>query len=57
LSIRDEAWTPTGPQKIVQAGAATSNKHHLLEIIERYNVTPAEIETLLSEIGYPKKSP
>ncbi len=56
LNIRDEAWTPTGPEKIGPTDSAISNMQHLLDILERYHITPAEIEALLAEIGYATKS-
>ena len=47
LKIRDEAWTPTGPQKIDQAGSEASKERQLGDLLERYNVTSEELETIL----------
>ena len=47
LKIRDEAWTPTGPQKIDQAGPDASPERRLGDLLERYNVTSEELETIL----------
>jgi amidase/nitrilase len=56
LNIRDETWTPSGPEKIRHEDSAISNRQHLLDILERYHITPSEIETMLAEIHYPTKS-
>jgi nitrilase len=47
LNIRDEAWTPTGPTKIEDTCIGSMRREQLVEIMERYQVTPAEIEAML----------
>lgn len=47
LNIRDEAWTPTGPVKLREAAPATDRG--LQALLERYDVDPAELETILEE--------
>lgn len=46
LSIRDEAWTQTGPEKLEDAA---THKKQLLDLLERYQVSPAELESMLRE--------
>jgi len=47
LNIRDEAWLPTGPQKLGNIGLDARSTRHLLDLLERYNVTPTELEAIL----------
>ena len=45
LNIRDEAWSPTGPQK----PGAERDARHIRQIMERYNLTPDELEEILKK--------
>jgi nitrilase len=47
LNIRDEAWTPTGPRKLLERPLKSARDEWVLEILERYDVTPAELEAML----------
>lgn len=47
LNIRDEAWSPTGPQKLGNADLDAERARQLLDLLERYNLTPAELEKIL----------
>ena len=47
LNIRDEAWTPTGPQKLGNTGLDVENTRQLTELLERYDLTPDELEEIL----------
>jgi nitrilase len=47
LNIREEAWTPTGARKLHDRPARSNREDRLLEILERYQVTPGELEAIL----------
>jgi len=47
LNVRDEAWSPTGPQKLGDTGLDAKRAQQLLDLLERYNLTPTELETIL----------
>ena len=47
LNIRDEAWSPTGPQKLANSGLHVKHARQCLDLLERYNLTPTELETIL----------
>jgi amidase/nitrilase len=47
LNIRDEAWTPTGPRKLGNTGLDTGRAQQVLDLLERYNLTPAEFEEIV----------
>ena len=47
LSIREEAWTPTGPKKPQDKRGMSSRDERFLEILERYQVTSVELEAML----------
>lgn len=47
LNIRDEAWSPTGPQKLGNTGLAAKRARQLQDLLERYDLTPAELEAIL----------
>lgn len=47
LNVRDEAWTPTGPQKLQDAGLDTQRTQKLLNLLKHYNLSPVELEALL----------
>ena len=45
LNIRDEAWSPTGPQKLTRN--AVDNCQELQDLLQRYHLTPTELEEIL----------
>jgi amidase/nitrilase len=45
LNIRDEAWSPTGPQKLTSPAA--DNCPELQDLLQRYRLTPDELEEIL----------
>lgn len=47
INIRDEAWTPTGPQKLKNTEIDIRNTRQLAELLKRYNLTPVELEEIL----------
>lgn len=47
LNIRDEAWSLIGPQKLGDTGLDAERTRQLLDLLERYNLTPTELETIL----------
>jgi amidase/nitrilase len=47
LNIRDEAWLPTGPQRLGDTGLEVKRARELLELLKRYNLTLAELEEIL----------
>ena len=47
LNVRDEAWLPTGPQKLGNTGLDAECAQQLLDLLERYNVNPTELEAIL----------
>lgn len=48
LKIREEDWTPAGPQEEQPAAETSAGAPRVLEILERYGVTRAELEEILS---------
>jgi len=46
LNIRDEAWSLTGPQKL---GGTDQDARRIQQILERYNLTPDELEEILKK--------
>ena len=47
LNVRDEAWSPTGPQKLESTGLDAKSTQQLLDLMKRYNLTPTELEAIL----------
>ena len=47
LNIRDEAWLLTGPQKLGNTGLTAKHARQLQDLLERYHLTPAELEAIL----------
>jgi len=47
LNVRDEAWSPTGPQKLGNTGLDARSTQQLRDLLERYNLTPVELEAIL----------
>lgn len=47
LNIRDEAWLPTGPQKLADTGQDATYKQQVLDLVERYHLKPTELEKIL----------
>lgn len=45
LNIRDEAWSPTGPQKLIST--APDNCPELQDLLQRYRLTLSELEEIL----------
>jgi nitrilase len=49
LQIRDEAWTPTGPQKLGDSEVKTSVTERMLRLLRDSGMTPEALERLLAE--------
>ena len=47
MNIRDEAWLLTGPQKLEGAGLNDERAQRILDLMERYNIIPYELEAIL----------
>ncbi len=47
LNIRDEAWSQTGPRKLRETPAEQAPGERVLEMLERYNISPADLEDIL----------
>ena len=47
LNIRDEAWSLTGPKKLENTSVDARQNLQLLDLLERYNLTPTEFEEIL----------
>jgi len=47
LNVRDEAWTPAGPRKLTDYGREAGHSRELLDVLGRYDITPAELEAIL----------
>ncbi len=47
LKIREEDWTLARPTELGEGPAASGHEEQLLEILERYQITPAELEAIL----------
>jgi amidase/nitrilase len=47
LNIRDQAWTQTGPPKLQETPAEQALGETVAEILERYQVSPADLEDIL----------
>ncbi|MGB3905610.1 MAG: carbon-nitrogen hydrolase family protein [Anaerolineae bacterium] len=47
IGIRDEAWTQIGPGKLQRSSVESSQAERVLEILQQYQVTPAELEAIL----------
>ncbi len=64
LSIRDEAWLPTAPQKLNNTNLDNEQSQQLLSLLGRFNLTPSELEAILEsypiatkQAGTPSESP
>jgi nitrilase len=47
LNIRDEAWTQTGPKKLGDGAERVDRCTQVMELLDRYEVTPADLEAML----------
>jgi nitrilase len=51
LQIRDEAWTPTGPEKLTETRRESTTTDQMLRTLRRYGITPEELDALLAGYG------
>jgi hypothetical protein len=51
LGIRDEAWTPTGPEKLTESRLESTDIDQMLRLLRRYQISPEELEAILAGYG------